>query len=317
MTTFNQAVKTYVQSDAEFRTLYGYIRTALTNFGWVQTSDTGQVNPSTMTYPGSNNLDAGYECWRMNDSLQATRPFGMKIRPGRGTANGVMRIAVSFSMSNFTGSGTFEGTETTTHNQETCQAPSTRAIGDTTQFNIWASGDTNRFVFAFFPDTLAAGFGTMLGIERTHNSDGSDNGNGITGYSAWFKQNINNWYGLQKPWADNGTNAFRTNNSAAGFWTFPGAAGSSFGNTPRQWDDGLSTLYNGNVFAFPIFPAWPGWKYPGLNQLVYAYNDFPIDQTNFDVTILGATHTYKPLGFGSGGAPNGNLSNGCIAIRYE
>lgn len=51
--------------------------------GLVKTADTGQVNWGTLTWvPTAGQQVAGYEIWRFNDALQATKPLFLKIEYG-------------------------------------------------------------------------------------------------------------------------------------------------------------------------------------------------------------------------------------------
>lgn len=68
-------------SDAQFRAWGSAISAALLAAGLTNTTDTGQINWSTVVRAGSN-ADAGYEIWRLNDAAQSTRPMFLKIRYG-------------------------------------------------------------------------------------------------------------------------------------------------------------------------------------------------------------------------------------------
>lgn len=94
-------------SDATFRAWWAEFRAMLAEVGLVQTSDTGQVDPATMTRPGMS-MDAGYETWRFNDSLQSTAPIFIKFFPGTGA--GVSTPRIRFQVGSGTnGAGTFIG----------------------------------------------------------------------------------------------------------------------------------------------------------------------------------------------------------------
>lgn len=77
--------------------------------GLIQTSDTGQINWSTVNRAASNGL-AGYEIWRMNDSAQATAPifFRVEYRTGPGGSD-CPEIRIGFGTGT-NGSGTLTGT---------------------------------------------------------------------------------------------------------------------------------------------------------------------------------------------------------------
>lgn len=81
-------------TDAEFRGWAQGIHDAFSGAGAVQTADTGQINLSTVTVPGTNS-DAGYEIWRFDDDDQATIPVYFKLVYGMGSAAGRQRIKIS------------------------------------------------------------------------------------------------------------------------------------------------------------------------------------------------------------------------------
>jgi hypothetical protein len=55
------------------------IHNSLIAFGWIRTSDTGQIDFSTVTRPTTTNTYQGYAVYRMADSLQATCPVYIRI----------------------------------------------------------------------------------------------------------------------------------------------------------------------------------------------------------------------------------------------
>ena len=74
-------------SDAGFRTWGAEFHAQLVAIGLTQTSDTGQINWTTVVRPGVG-LAGGYEVWRFNDTLQSTTPVFIKLTFGtNGTAN--------------------------------------------------------------------------------------------------------------------------------------------------------------------------------------------------------------------------------------
>lgn len=58
------------------------MNSAWSGLGYTQTSDTGQVNWSTVTSPLASNTYQGYEVWRASDSLQSSCPIFFKIEYG-------------------------------------------------------------------------------------------------------------------------------------------------------------------------------------------------------------------------------------------
>lgn len=97
-------------TDAKVRSFCQAIETALSGCGLVQTADTGQINTSTITHPGSTATLLGYQIWRFNDSLQGTAPIYLRVHYYTGShASGAspnVRITVGQGTN---GSGTLTG----------------------------------------------------------------------------------------------------------------------------------------------------------------------------------------------------------------
>lgn len=96
-------------NDAGFRA-WGYELTYnMALAGIIQTDDTGQIDWTTVTFPGTNTTAAGYTIHRFNDVLQANTPIYFKMEYGRGSAasNPAMWVTVG---SGTDGAGTITGT---------------------------------------------------------------------------------------------------------------------------------------------------------------------------------------------------------------
>ena len=79
--------KMSVATDADFRAWGSAIAAAIVAAGgWVKTSDTGQINWTTvLTGTGSGGQVMGYEVYRLNDSLNATFPLYLRVKFGSAT----------------------------------------------------------------------------------------------------------------------------------------------------------------------------------------------------------------------------------------
>lgn len=71
--------------DAGFRAWALAIRNAITASGIVRTSDTGQIDLTTVASPAVSNY-AGYDIFRFDDAAQASDPIFFKLEYGKGTA---------------------------------------------------------------------------------------------------------------------------------------------------------------------------------------------------------------------------------------
>ena len=112
MTTQSWSTRVRHDSDATFREWGSELNTKMAAAGLVQTADTGQINWTTVTRPGTN-TDAGYEVWKLNDSLFGTAPI--YIRFDYGTAGSATQPSIKATVGTGTnGAGTLTGTALTT-----------------------------------------------------------------------------------------------------------------------------------------------------------------------------------------------------------
>lgn len=82
MTTDARLINWQSRSDADIRAWGGNFSQALTKCGLVRTADTGQIDWTTVVRPGAvynGESYMGYEMYRFDDALQATRPVFLKI----------------------------------------------------------------------------------------------------------------------------------------------------------------------------------------------------------------------------------------------
>lgn len=104
-------ISTVQQStNAQFRAWISDVISQLTAVGLTQTSDTGQINTSTVTIPSSASTSAGYTIWKFNDTLQSTSPIFIKLEFGTGssgTSNPLMWATVGLGTN---GAGTINST---------------------------------------------------------------------------------------------------------------------------------------------------------------------------------------------------------------
>lgn len=92
---------------AGFRAWGSELSAKLQAAGLVQTADTGQINWTTVNLPATN-TPGGYEIYRFNDALNATKPIYIKIEYG--TGNGTGRPCIWITAGTGTnGAGTLSG----------------------------------------------------------------------------------------------------------------------------------------------------------------------------------------------------------------
>ena len=139
---------------AGFRVWGSEFHAQLVAVGLTLTSDTGQINWTTITIPAIN-TSAGYEIWRFNDTLQATTPVFLKIEFG--TAGVATQPAVWITVGNGSnGSGTLTGL---TSSRSACTYAATSQSTTTNYFS--------RFVYN--PTLGFFGFAWKIGLIAAYN----------------------------------------------------------------------------------------------------------------------------------------------------
>jgi hypothetical protein len=162
---YTQTVQT---TDAEFRAWGKDMSDALTAVGIPKTGDTGQIDWTTVTRPGTTNTSAGYEIRYLNDSMHGTAPVYIKLEWGTSTVTTTPAVWISTgSITN--GAGTLSG-DTTTRTQIDWAAASGK-------FPMFVSADASGFGIALM---VNATDGLLLLIERALESDGDLSSNGYT-----------------------------------------------------------------------------------------------------------------------------------------
>jgi hypothetical protein len=276
---FNTPVTT---SAAQLNANWTALRSAFIAAGWVQTTDTGQIDLTTNVATPA--LGASYQMYRADDALQATAPIFCRVSMnGGGHAAFTVQLGTSTN-----GAGTLTGTVTTivTNNYNGIAAASSFphngfSYGD--PGNIWVAMNA-RIV-----QTSALGFLQFFAIERSKDLAGVDTGDYVTllmgGANAAHRyQSIHYTHGL--------TNAEL-------FWPVP------FPYTS------LSSAFGGFGGALPVLPMFGKIARPMMNVAVCKINDYQ-DFSNVPIVTYGATRYYKVFNSDSGSSSN-NVSGMCPA----
>ncbi len=259
-------------TDAKFRTWGSAMSVALQACGLVLTTDTGQINWTTVLKATVTNTKQGYEIYKFADSLQATKPVFIRFDYGSSavtSGNGPCVWITIGTGSN--GSGTITG-PTVGPVQLNTSSGAPANTGMTYQFT---HSTANGYLLANFGMALTAASGLaafsspgVLILERTKDSTGTPTGDGITitydvvnlGQGTWTQAGINF-----------NTSTVITTTSGTPLIS-PLTGGSSLSTS------GVSALYKQY--------SWIGSLFYAVGVLGY----FNTDQTN------GATFTATPVG---------------------
>jgi hypothetical protein len=178
MTTATWSTTNTCTTDAEFRALIVELQGKFSAVGLVQTSDTGQINTSTVAKPTVNNTAAGYDIWRFNDTTQSTAPLYIKLEYG------VTGTVTLFGMWITIGSGTDGAgnlTGVTTTRRQTSPSSGSPSVSTWTSYLCYKDG----FLGLVWK---AGGMGSSIGqnvfaISRTCDGSGAWSATGAVLYT--------------------------------------------------------------------------------------------------------------------------------------
>lgn len=193
-------------TDAKFRTFGSAVSTALQATPLVKTSDTGQINWSTVTKATAINTKQGYEIYRFSDTLQATKPVFLRIDYGSGGTASGNQPCVWVNVGTATdGAGNLTGI-TTGSIQGSSVALTTNNVAMTYYFTF----NSNGTAVLFFGTGLSSGVqGSpgMFTVSRTVNqTTGAATGDGVILSGFYVGAGLHKVYGLDF----NTTSAFTT-----------------------------------------------------------------------------------------------------------
>lgn len=297
-------------TDAAFRLWGGGISASLATAGLVQTSDTGQINWSTVTTVGTFTV-AGYEVWRFNDSLQSTKPIYLKLEYGTGAATSNVGMWITCGTAT-NGSGTLSsqaGTGTSTTNRISITNTSTTSTAATGSVYVNMPDSSCIGVLAW-PGISSTFGGFFFMVERTRDPDGTPNSDGYinlisnahstTAGACTFQQR--HFY----------TTAQYSNNISRGM-------------APAFDDTALTSLAQGTtLYPLPFFTGLSP-RLGGASKLVVVLGKTDVAANNsFSMTHYGSSRSWISAGAGatSGGGwgpwcLNGGSGISSFAMRMD
>jgi hypothetical protein len=269
---------------AAFNTYFGLIRSTLLSFGWVQTSDTGQVDLAVnATIPA---IGTHYQVFRMNDALQATSPVFLRL--GYGNSSGIAQLNIWVGKAT-DGAGNMVGDSTTA---TTIQ--NNNLSGTTTPMVTFASGNTNRVWMALCASTALFAVSNHLyffAVERSKDAAGADTGDFVTLLMS------------------GGADTIRQQSLHY-----------SFGPTAVENRWVVPVLYTSSNLGFgssggtmPVFPMLGRLESPMMDVGVCKANDF-IHTNTYVANSYGLARTFKCF---DGGINNSNFSTQQIATTLS
>lgn len=254
-------------STTNFKNWAQAISTAFSSSGWTQTSDTGQVNWATVTVPTAGNFV--YEIWQPSDALQTgSTVFYLKIKYGTSSGSGP-RIQLQLCSAT-DGSGNPTGLSTANFELGTTNFS---GGGSVVTYDCYFSGDTDRFgVLMWRNYTAPAPMGFV--IERTHNVDGTNSGDGVT----------------IAPVAATGT-ASTLSQATIVFGVSAAIQNSGRSFTALTDFNNASGAFNNNIPVSPVFPTYGKYGNP-MTEIAFVHTQDVAEGCVFTSTLYGATRTY-------------------------
>jgi hypothetical protein len=291
---------------ANFKQWASTISAFFTTAGWTQSSDTGQVNWSTIASVPAVNTYV-YEIWQPNDALTT---FYFKVEYGTGSASSSTSPAMRISLSTGTnGAGTLTGFITAL---QVFPVTSPAVTSTVTQWQCYFSGAPGRVNVMMWRDDTASSGGLFFAVERSLNASGAytsafvtllgcGNNNGSQG--GPFQQSLIFGQGVANAVAQ-------------------GVLGSGF--ICLRNSTVPSDIFDGGVPLSPVFPSvggTTGFANPMLAAAVGAASDYSEGSTYTIAAAnmpYGVTHNYLASGNGPFSKVGvAQFSNSKLLMRYD
>lgn len=270
-------------SDAGFRTWVAEIVTMLfTTLGVTQTTDTGQINTTTVTRPAINTM-GGYVIGEFNDTLNSTAPIFFKLQFGTGNTAGSPAMQIQIGTGS-TGAGVLNGVTgvnvAITPNANTPTSTTTpyvtRACYNTSDGVLWLAWKLNG------QSVTNVTLGGFL-IARSNDNTGAP-----TADSTLLLSN----------------SATSTGSTTSGFCQFIShLSGASYSTSPFpssnwcMWPFSVTgTLFGGNTEVSPCFQYTPVIGVSNWYGLAFC-GEIAVGSTTPAMALVGSTtHTYIAAG---------------------
>lgn len=269
---------------ANFQQWAQAIYTALTNFGWVQTSDTGQTDPaSAASVPTSAYY---YFIFKSTGPMSSSCPAFVKVYYGYNATTVCLQVQFGLGSDG-------AGNLTTPSNVTTNYFNSNQGIAT---YPCYFSGDADEFR-AMLWQSGVANTGYAFGIERAKDSSGANTSTYFTCLAA-DSGNIGGTYWNQQSLGP----AMGTSPFFGGGWTAPAVL--------------VSLSFNSVVGAIPIIPFAGAPGNPMLGFMC-AYNGDVGEGQIVTVSAYGAAHSYVVSKQGHFTYVTSGSSSGALLMRYE
>ena len=288
---------------ANFKSWAMAISAAFSAFGWTQTTDTGQVNWSTISaVPSSAYV---YEVWKAADTQAATPPIFVKMEYGYSSTQVGIRVTVGTSSNGsggITGAVSFNAAIVTNNG-------AVFANQGSTAYACYFSGDAGEFRMLLWSlNNTTLGVTTAFGIERSKDATGAKTTDYFTSLAASSASNMSANVRQQTTLTGGTVTSMELN-----FVTCSATTGSN------------TAAFGGTVAAFPVFPLIGKLGNPMLGWMNCVGSDVADGATVTVASMYGGTHTFIATksagltspGFSRRGLYTSNGLAGALLMRYE
>jgi hypothetical protein len=267
---------------ANFKNWAQTISSFFTTAGWVQSSDTGQVNwGSIASVPGSGAYV--YEIWQPNDGLTT---FYLKIEYGNlsGTNSPAIRLTLS---STTNGSGTPTGFVAGPFSASNAAATPASAV---TTYECDFFGNTGMISALMWRSASTGGINLpcIFNIERSRDSSGNATSTYVTLYYAGSTSVANNLVYNQQSIV-----------FGVGVALIVGSNGTGSTSVPSVRGTAVTGSFNGAIPIDLVAPYVGYWDQNCTGLASAAGADFS-EGVTFNATVYGTTMTYMPTKITSG-----------------
>jgi hypothetical protein len=316
MTTVAQSINLNITSTAALRAWVAAMSAAFSSIGLVKTGDTGQIDATTISYTGGSNSNNGYEIWRMNDSLQATKPVFIKVEYGSGSSY----IGANCPIMWFTAGTATDGAGNITGLLTTRRALYAGFITSTVQPSIWAGDGTYAMMLLGYAN---GGSGSnsapqiFFVIDRTRNADGTINGDGLVMWRTSYGGDVGytqGYFNASRADAQFGsTSSQPTTVWCENYLIFDRQVAyerTRYSVALAPGHDWGNAVDGADITVFPMLVQ--AGKQTFVHAMLVGFNADFTQAVPISTTVLGSAHTYIPIKF----TPTG-LTNHCALLRWE
>jgi hypothetical protein len=282
--------------DTTFRAWITNLHNAIIAAGLVDPGDTGQLDLSTATRPGTNTW-AGYRIYRFNDTNQGAYPVFLRLEFGSGSSTAAPTIRFTIGQGS-DGAGSITGANVVSDIAFSTQT----TAGSSTARRTRVMCKDGLFWFVHGLEFATNSAHALLSISRACSSDGSPNADGVVVYHS-------------------GTT--NSNISLTGFMIRAAAGTLNLvqGSWCMAWGGVTSTVTGGATQTLLHAHPWPRIRL-APSVLTVVKTEYP-DDTEFDSITLGASpRRFISLGNSLSGAGAGfcalpNNAAYTLAMEWE